>query len=168
VYVVAREPAPTSEELKNHLAQQLPQYMVPAAFVTLEALPLTSSGKVDRKALPAPERRDSQATYVAPRTPTEEILAGIWAEVLKVERVGVEDNFFELGAHSLMATQVVSRVRQALGVELALRELFASPTISRLSARVEAGTVHMIDELSWKAGSGSTAGAIDARQEFEV
>lgn len=94
----------------------------------LEALPLTSSGKVDRKALPAPERSVlDEATYVAPRTPTEEILAGIWAEVLGVGRVGMEDNFFDLGGHSLLAMPVVSRVRQALSVELPLRELFAGP-----------------------------------------
>jgi acyl carrier protein len=93
---------------------------------------------VDRKALPAPEQPSSGATYVAPRTPTEEIVAGIWAEVLKLERVGVNDNFFELGGHSLLATQVVVRVRQALGVELPLRDLFAAPMIAELSSRIEA------------------------------
>jgi acyl carrier protein len=112
--------------------------MVPSAFVSLEALPLTPNGKVDRKALPAPEQPISGATYVAPRTPTEEIVAGIWAEVLKLERVGVNDNFFELGGHSLLATQVIVRVRQALGVELPLRDLFAAPMIADLSLRIEA------------------------------
>jgi amino acid adenylation domain-containing protein len=139
-YVVANEDAPAdlADQLRTHLRGSLPEYMVPSAFVSLEALPLTPNGKVDRKALPAPEQPISGATYVAPRTPTEEIVAGIWAEVLKLERVGVNDNFFELGGHSLLATQVIVRVRQALGVELPLRDLFAAPMIADLSLRIEA------------------------------
>ncbi|NNF93561.1 MAG: amino acid adenylation domain-containing protein, partial [Altererythrobacter sp.] len=118
-YVVAEgEQAGLVEELRTQLKRELPDYMLPSAFVLLDALPLTPNGKVDRAALPAPEAADHlTAEYVAPRTPTEEILAGIWAEVLGVERVGVHDDFFELGGHSLLATQVISRVRQALGVE---------------------------------------------------
>ena len=147
------------ERLREQLRASLPDYMMPSAFVTLEGLPLTPNGKVDRKALPAPERMVSEAAYVSPRTPTEEILAGIWAEVLKVERVGVHENFFELGGHSLLATQVVSRVRQACGVELPLREVFAGPTVAYLSAsidalRAEPRSVNVVDELALLAGGG--------------
>ena len=149
------------ERLREQLRASLPDYMMPSAFVTLEGLPLTPNGKVDRKALPAPERMVSEAAYVSPRTPTEEILAGIWAEVLKVERVGVHENFFELGGHSLLATQVVSRVRQACGVELPLREVFAGPTVAYLSASIERLMEEqrgqaVSDELTWLAGSGAT------------
>src|SRR3712207_8438038 len=98
--------------------------MVPAAFVVLEALPLTPNGKVDRKALPEPEYAADADRYVAPRTGVEEVLAGIWAEGLRLERGGVEESFFELGGHSLLATRVVSRVHEAFGVEVPLRALF--------------------------------------------
>jgi amino acid adenylation domain-containing protein len=137
-YVVPEHAAADlAELLRAHLRATLPEYMVPAAFVALEALPLTPNGKVDRAALPAPEASAQlKATYLAPRTPTEEILAGIWAEVLGLERVGINGNFFELGGHSLLATQVVSRVRQALGVELPLRKLFASPTVAGLAGEL--------------------------------
>ncbi|HEX8273687.1 MAG TPA: amino acid adenylation domain-containing protein [Longimicrobiaceae bacterium] len=123
-------------ELRAHLRERLPEAMVPAALVVLEALPLTPSGKLDRRALPAPERES--AARVAPRTPAEELLAGIWAETLSVERVGAEESFFELGGHSLLATRVVSRVREAFGVELPLREVFAAPTLAGMAGRIEA------------------------------
>ncbi|MBV9773259.1 MAG: AMP-binding protein, partial [Gemmatimonadetes bacterium] len=129
--------ASSAAELRAHLSARLPDYMVPSAFVLLDSLPLTPNGKVDRRALPAPEQ-GSDTEYVAPRTATEEVLAGIWAEVLGVERVGVEENFFELGGHSLLATQVVSRARQAFGVEVPLRALFEAPTVAELSSCVEA------------------------------
>jgi amino acid adenylation domain-containing protein len=124
-------------ELRAHVRRSLPEYMVPAAFVVLEALPLTPNGKVDRDALPAPELASAEETYVAPRTPAEEVLAGIWAEVLRLERAGVHDNFFELGGHSLLATRVVSRIRAVFGVELPLRALFEGPTTAEMAARVE-------------------------------
>ncbi|RKI64338.1 non-ribosomal peptide synthetase, partial [Corallococcus sp. AB049A] len=128
------------EALKAHLRQGLPEYMVPSAFVVLEALPLNSNGKVDRKALPEPEAQQSGTSYEAPRTETEAKLASIWAEVLRLPQVGVKDSFFELGGHSLLATQVVSRVRAELGVELPLRALFESSTVEALAARLHGST----------------------------
>src|SRR5947209_3144604 len=126
------------EELRRSLRERLPEHMVPPFFVLLPALPLTPNGKVDRKALPAPEWQRAAGGCLAPRTPVEEVLAGIWAEVLGLERVGVADHFFDLGGHSLLATQVTSRLRSALGVEVPLRDLFAAPRLSVLAARVEA------------------------------
>jgi hypothetical protein len=141
-YVVAPgAPADLTDQLRAHLRTLLPEYMVPAAFVVLEALPLTPNGKVDRRALPVPEYLGSEAAYVAPRNPTEEILAGIWAEVLKLERVGVHDNFFELGGHSLLAMQVLSRVRYAFDLDLQWQSLFEAPTVERMSASILASTV---------------------------
>ena len=136
-YVVGADgDAPDTSELRSHLKRLLPDYMVPSAFVVLEALPLTVNGKVDRKALPAPEGRPAELEYVAPRTPVEEMLAQIWAEVLGVERVGIHDNFFELGGHSLMAIRVVSRLRDAFSVELPVRVLFEAPSMAELAAAV--------------------------------
>jgi amino acid adenylation domain-containing protein len=124
----------SSTELRRFLKEKLPEYMLPAAFVQLDALPLTPSGKVDRRALPAPDgqRPEMERVYIAPRTPVEKALAKIWSDILGVERVGVHDNFFELGGHSLLATQVVSRVRAELQVELPLRRLFEAPTVAEL------------------------------------
>jgi amino acid adenylation domain-containing protein len=133
-YVVG---AMEAEGLREHLRRSLPEYMVPAVFVMLEALPLTSNGKLDRKALPAPEYAADADRYVAPRTPTEEVLAGIWAEVLRLERVGVEESFFDLGGHSLVATRVVSRIREVFAIELPLRALFEGPTVATLAKAVE-------------------------------
>jgi amino acid adenylation domain-containing protein len=127
-----------ADALREHLRRSLPEYMVPAAFVVLEALPLTPNGKLDRKALPAPDLASAGERYVAPRTPAEEVLAEIWAEVLRLEPVGVHDSFFELGGHSLLATRVVSRVRAVFAVELPLRALFEGPTVAALAGRVEA------------------------------
>jgi amino acid adenylation domain-containing protein len=133
-YVVGEARA---EALRAHVRRSLPEYMVPAAFVFLETLPLTPSGKLDRKALPAPEHAAGTDRHVAPRTPTEEVLAGIWAETLRLERAGVEESFFELGGHSLLAARVISRVRQVFGVEVPLRALFEGPTVAELAGRVE-------------------------------
>ncbi|HEX9937102.1 MAG TPA: condensation domain-containing protein, partial [Longimicrobium sp.] len=126
-----------AEALRTHLAARLPEYMVPAAFVHMDALPVNPNGKLDRKALPEPEYGSDEETYVAPRTPVEEVLAGIWAEVLGVPRLGVHDSFFELGGHSLLATRAVSRVRELFGVELPLRALFEGPTVAELASAVE-------------------------------
>jgi acyl-coenzyme A synthetase/AMP-(fatty) acid ligase len=125
----------TARELRNFLGQKVPHYMVPSAFFFLETLPLMPNGKVDRKALPAPdpEQLILEDSYVAPLTPIEEMLIGIWCEALGVGRVGVHDNFFELGGHSLLATRVISRVRRVFDVELPLRCLFESPTVKGLA-----------------------------------
>jgi natural product biosynthesis luciferase-like monooxygenase protein/amino acid adenylation domain-containing protein len=134
------QPLPPSE-LRAHVQQRLPEYMVPSAVVHLGVLPLTAQGKVDRKALPTPNEARPEAVkeYLAPRTPTETLLASVWAQLLGVARVGVQDNFFELGGHSLLATQLVARVRAAVQLELPLRELFALPTLAALAARIDAG-----------------------------
>jgi amino acid adenylation domain-containing protein len=127
-------------DLRRWLRERLPEHMVPAAFLLLESLPLTSNGKVDRRSLPPPQEAmvgGAPAAIAAPRGPVEELLAGIWQEVLRRERVGRDEDFFDLGGHSLFATQVVSRIRDALGVELRLHEFFAAPSLAGLAAAVE-------------------------------
>jgi amino acid adenylation domain-containing protein len=138
-YVVGETESVAVIELRAYLKEKLPEYMMPSAFVMLDALPLTANGKVDRRALPAPERGRAEGgnEYVAPRTPVEEMVAGIWSEVLGVERVGVNDNFFELGGHSLLATQVISRLKESLRVEVTLDKMFESPTVAAVAAVVE-------------------------------
>ena len=139
-YVVAKQEfASTTSDLRGFLKDKLPEYMVPSAFVMLDALPLTPNGKIDRKALPAPDeaRPDPIGALVAPRTPTEELLAGIWTKLLHVEKVGIHENFFDLGGHSLLVTQVISRVREAFRVELPLRSLFEAPNVAGLAERIE-------------------------------
>ncbi|MEH2149874.1 amino acid adenylation domain-containing protein [Nostoc sp.] len=138
-YIVAQPQVTlTISELRSDLKEKLPDYMVPSAVVILESLPLTPNGKVNRRALPAPElSNELLEKYVAPRTPIEEMLALLWAQVLKVELVGRHDNFFELGGHSLLATQLISRVRSSLKVELPLRSLFAAPTIAELAPNIQ-------------------------------
>ncbi|RKH59256.1 non-ribosomal peptide synthetase, partial [Corallococcus llansteffanensis] len=139
-YLVGRAglPAVESEALRVFLVEKLPEYMVPSVFVPLAALPLTSSGKVDRKALPTPDVATAvPPAYVAPRTPTEERLASIWAELLRVERVGVHDDFFALGGHSLLATQLLSRLRAAFQFELPLRAIFKTPTLAALASAID-------------------------------
>jgi amino acid adenylation domain-containing protein len=146
--VVAREDVPgdrrlvayvagdaDADALRSHLREHLPDYMIPAAFVSLDALPLTPNGKVDRRALPAPDF--SAEAYVAPRTPTEEVVAEIWRELLRVDRVGVRDGFFALGGHSLMATRVISRLRERLDAEVPLAALFEAPRLDGFAARVD-------------------------------
>ena len=120
--------------LQNYLRQSLPDYMVPAAVMTLLSWPLTASGKLDRSALPLPEGK--REGYHAPRTPQEHILCDIFAEVLSLDRVGLEDNFFALGGHSLMAMRLITRVRAVLGTDLAVRTLFESPTVAQLAPRI--------------------------------
>jgi len=127
----------TTHELRKFLKPKLPDYMLPSAFVFLEALPLTPNGKVDHNALPVPDfTAEPGKPFVLARTPMEAQVANLWREVLGVERVGVQDNFFELGGHSLMATQVISRVRSAFEVEIPLRDLFDHPTVAALAGRI--------------------------------
>jgi len=129
---------PSTTELRGHLQGRLPDYMLPSAFVIVDSMPLTETGKIDRSALPAPEetRPELAQKYFAPRSALEQVLAGIFAEILKVERVGIQDNFFELGGHSLLATQVTSRLRQLLSVNFPLRKLFEDPTVRGLAEAV--------------------------------
>ncbi|MEG4440643.1 amino acid adenylation domain-containing protein [Microcoleus sp. AT9_B5] len=124
--------------LRSFLQEKLPDYMMPDRFVMLESLPLTPNGKIDRRSLPAPDtsRPDLEENYVAPRTPIEEIIAGIWAEVLGIERVGIYDNFLELGGHSLLAIQIDSRLRNTFKLKLPVGSLFGSPTIASLAQRI--------------------------------
>jgi acyl-coenzyme A synthetase/AMP-(fatty) acid ligase/acyl carrier protein len=159
-YVVNREPVQVSE-LRNYLQAKLPDYMVPSALVFLDFLPLTPNGKIDRRTLPRPDqsRPELEDEFVAPRTPTEELLAEKWSEVLKVERVGVHDNFFALGGHSLLATQVISRLREAFGIALPLRSLFERPTV--------AGLAEQIDTLLW-AGEKYRPSANESQEREET
>jgi len=123
-------------DLRAHLEVTLPKYMVPTAFVVLYALPLTTNGKLDRNALPAPDMQLLQVSYVAPRTDAEQTLCGIWETVLGIERIGIHDNFFALGGHSLSATRVVSLVRKSLGLELPLKVFFSAQTLGDLAQKI--------------------------------
>ena len=139
-YVVPRAAAELEvAELRRWLQAELPEYMVPSAFVMLEALPLSSNGKIDRKALPdpGPGPLDSVAEYVAPRNPLEETLARVWAEVLELERVGVHDNFFDLGGHSLQSVQLVSRLTAALNRPVSVKTVFLAPTVAAMAEVLE-------------------------------
>jgi len=135
-YVVGRDPArrPDAGTLRAHVRHSLPDYMVPAAFVVIETLPLTPNGKIDRNRLPAPEGRPQIAEYTAPRTSTEEALAAIWAEVLKLDKVGVNDNFFDLGGHSLLLLRLHQRLKAALHHDFPLMALFRHPTVRSFEA----------------------------------
>nr|AIW82283.1 PuwF [Cylindrospermum alatosporum CCALA 988] len=136
-YFVADTEAPTSSDLRDYLKKRLPDYMIPAGFVELETFPLTNNGKVDRRALPAPDLETSNSSnLVSPRTPTEEIIANIIAEVLRVKNLSIYDNFFEIGGNSLLATQVITRLRETFQIELPLRYLFESPTVAELDAAI--------------------------------
>jgi acyl carrier protein len=143
--------------LSSALRESLPAYMVPLAWVLLSALPVSTNGKVDRKALPVPGDGASEGPeYVAPRTPVERQLADLWSAVISIDRVGLHDNFFEMGGDSLMAIKLISRVRQELGVDLPMRRLFDNPTVAGLAEGVET--------LRW-AGRGAGAAAGDPPRE---
>ena len=134
-YFVSSQPL-AAEELRSFLGQQLPDYMVPAAFVRVEEIPLTANGKVDTKALPSPLQTAAEHKSVAPRTPEEEKLVAVWKEVLKMDAIGVTDNFFELGGHSLLATQIISRIRGAFRVQMPLHVFLENPTVAGLAEKL--------------------------------
>ncbi|WP_445369102.1 amino acid adenylation domain-containing protein [Methylomonas sp. BW4-1] len=157
--VVVNKAAVDAEQLKRHLKETLPDYMLPSAFVLLDSMPLSANGKLDRKRLRQPDNNLTNAKqYVAPRSATEEILSGIWADVLGVENVGAEDNFFELGGHSLLATQLVSRICMRFKIELQLKALFDTTSLVQLAAKV--------DLLVWAKDQRKAAGS-GAEIEFE-
>ena len=137
-FVPASQPAPTVSELRSFLAARLPAPVIPARFIHLDQMPLTRSGKVDRVALPTPGQGRPQlaAAYAGPRYPVEEKLAGIWEEVLGLDKIGIHDDFFELGGHSLLATRIISRMRDALQVHVSFRTLFDAPTVAGIAAAV--------------------------------
>jgi amino acid adenylation domain-containing protein len=137
-YLVPKGQSPNVDGIRSSLKTKLPDYMVPTAFVVLDAMPLSPNGKVDRKALPAPELPAAEK-FDEPSTSTEEALASIWSNVLRVASVGRDQNFFELGGHSLLAIQVVSRIRKSFGVELPVRAVFEEPTLAGLAGRIDAG-----------------------------
>jgi len=136
--------------LRHFLREKLPSHMIPSAFVFLDRLPLTPNGKVDRRKLPEPENRypGLETSFVSPRTELEKTIAKIWQELLRVEKVGLHDNFFDLGGHSLLMTQVISRVREAFQVELPIRTFFESPTVAALARVIEEKLVEEIQQLS--------------------
>jgi acyl carrier protein len=144
--------------LKEHMRQSLPDYMVPAVFSILDEFPLTPNGKIDRKALPAPDQGSSHS-YTPPRTATEEKLVTIWETLLGVDQVGVLDDFFGLGGHSLLATQLISRIRDQLEVKLPLNCLFDTPTVAGLAAAV--------DTLQWALTEYAADDASDDDEELE-
>ena len=149
-FVPAPNAQPTHSELRNFIAARLPEYMLPAMFVTLQDLPLSPNGKVDRASLPhpGPENTLRDHAFVAPRTPIEERVASILASLLGLPQVSVEDNFFLLGGHSLLGTQLIARVRDEFQIELSLRSLFEAPTVEKLSARIEDLLVAMVEAMS--------------------
>jgi amino acid adenylation domain-containing protein len=148
-YVVFEDEASSRQQeleadLRAFLLERLPQYMLPSRFVFLKALPVTTNGKLDRKALPAPDFSQTKAQYIAPRTPIEETLAAIWAEMLKLEKPGIHDNFFELGGHSLLATRTLHRMREVFQVDLPVQVFFEQPTIASLAAAIERAKTEQI------------------------
>ena len=136
-YIIPEHKDFNTEALKDYLREKLPDFMVPSLIITMDSFPLTPNGKVDRKALPAPENIELQQPIVLPRTATEELIANIWADVLKLDKVGIHQNFFEIGGHSLLATQVISRLKESFKFEIPLKTLFDYPTVQLLAAEIE-------------------------------
>ncbi|HEX3127436.1 MAG TPA: non-ribosomal peptide synthase/polyketide synthase [Thermoanaerobaculia bacterium] len=148
VAYAAADPGTPVADLRTHLKETLPAYMVPSDFVILDALPLTPTGKLDRRALPEPDSQADDGSYAPPETAVEELLAEIWGALLGRERIGVYDNFFDLGGHSLLAPQVLSRIGETFQVELPLRTLFEAPTIAQMANLIEQVLLEQIEELS--------------------
>jgi acyl carrier protein len=146
-FVAGREPVPGAGELRDFLKARLPAYMVPSDYVALAAIPLTTSGKLDAAALPRPEEQ-GESRYAPPQTEVEEMLIQIWEEMLHRERIGVDDNLFDLGGHSLLLPQLLSRIEQTLQLELPLRILFEAPTVAQLAVVVERAVLAQIEGLS--------------------
>jgi acyl carrier protein len=149
VAYVVPEPGRRPEDLRAHLRSRVPEYMVPAAFVMLEEFPLTPHGKIDRDALPPPPRETpAAAAGRPPASPVEARVAAIAAGLLRLDRIGMEENFFALGGHSLLGTQLIARIRDAFGIDLSLRTVFEAPTAARLSAEVERRVRRRIEEMT--------------------
>lgn len=145
-YVVSQQGQLSPSDLRNFLKEKLPDYMIPSVFMQIEAMPLNLNGKIDRKALPTPDReKDFATTFIAPRNPLEQKLARIWSESLGIHPVGVQDNFFTLGGHSLLALRMMAQIQQQFGSHLPLATLFQNPTIERLATLLEQPT----DEETW-------------------
>jgi hypothetical protein len=161
-YIVPAGTTPSAAELREHVLRALPPYMAPSAFVVLDAMPRTVNGKIDRRGLPAPEGglELRQVPFMSPRTPVEAVVADIWRDVLAVERVGVYDDFFELGGNSLLLTRVGVRLAHALGVNVPFRRMFELPVLcdlsieltSRLAEASELGIAPLLDELEEQIG----------------
>ena len=147
-YVVPRAGDIDVAELKERLSQSLPAYMVPSAFVMLQALPQTPNAKVDRKALPAPERTGAEAAYIAPRSRTEEAVAASWRKALQVERIGARDNFFELGGRSLMFVRMISEINSAFKIRLGMAELIRNPTVEQFAALIDAQQARAVKQAA--------------------
>jgi acyl carrier protein len=171
--VIAREDAPGEKELvayvvlssgaklnagelRDHLRKRLPDYMVPAEFIVIESVPLTPNGKVDHAALPSSKGSRHTETYVGPRTAVEEELVKILAPLLKLERVGVNDNFFLLGGHSLLGTQLIARISETFGVDLTLLKLFDHPTVAEMSLEIEDLILARVEGISESKLAGET------------
>lgn len=170
---VAAAPSLQVSDLRGHLAERLPEYMVPSSFVLLGTLPRTPNGKIDRQALPEPAEAEDTELFVAPRTPVEAALCGIWTQLLDVERIGVNNNFFDAGGHSLMAMQLLSRLRSTFQLELPLRVIFESPTIAKLatalvSFEVVPGQVERIAAITVELENMSTETVSEMLREAEA
>ena len=149
-YYVSKQPVPPSE-LRNHLAKSLPAYMIPSFFIEMDELPLTQNGKIDRQALPRPDasqRINIDTVFVAPESPVEKQLGTIWSEVLNIDRIGIHDNFFEIGGDLIATIQVMMRVSQQYEIELRPVALFTSPTIAQLAVQIEDMLLAEIEKLS--------------------
>ncbi|MBO1057381.1 MAG: amino acid adenylation domain-containing protein [Dolichospermum sp. JUN01] len=161
-YVVSDNPSLTQNELQSFLKQKLPNYMIPTAFVMLEALPLTTNGKVDRRALPAPSHEIDLTNFVLPNTPTQKLIADIWSSVLGTTQLGIHNNFFDMGGNSLRAMQVMSLLRETLQIDLPLRYLFENPTVAELAAGFDSLLTSQRDNITTSSLDLTAEAVLDA------